>query len=450
MDDSEGSTSAIVEKRNTRSRTTSKKGLENLAMGKNNSISSEKTVNTQRKKSKVQKTNNKDTGSTKLQTKRPDKRKRNKEDAPVPKDNDKRVRFTKEKEDLVPAKDITAQTSTEEDTIRALISDACVEMMPRIMEKITSKKSSTQDNVVSEDSDEEDEEDSDSDAEYWGDHVHTISKNVGKLRTEAENRRRITTPSPVTNPPPYTPPADLLPALDEKLIKKVKKREYVDLTLCLPSFSPLDRQPVVTPAFDANGEPSWKVTSSTPRGKISTLSDWLVGWNTYVRCVNYFYPELARQLFYYQSEVTSMSRLYTFSSVMRYDQTFRTRLSNKEVIRWDYHDNELRSACLIPRPTNTIAADYTSTESTLSYNEPQDRRVQPFCAPQRAIPARAPMTTPFRSASIPSQPRRSSVCTYFNNGERCYYRNCRYDHRCRICQSPEHGESHCPSRHGEH
>ena len=60
----------------------------------------------------MQKTNNKDTGSTKLQTKRPDKRKRNKEDAPVPEYNDKRVRFTKEKEDLVPAKDITAQTST--------------------------------------------------------------------------------------------------------------------------------------------------------------------------------------------------------------------------------------------------------------------------------------------------------------------------------------------------
>ena len=104
-----------------------------------------------------------------------------------------------------------------------------------------------------------------------------------------------------------------------------------------------------------------------------------------------------------------MSRLYMFSSVMHYDQTFRTRLSNKEVIRWDYHDNELRSACLIPRPKNTKAADYTSTESRLSYNEPQDRRVQPFRAPQRAIPPRAPTTTPFRSASIPSQPTEEIV-----------------------------------------
>ena len=106
-------------------------------------------------------------------------------------------------------------------------------------------------------------EDSDSDADYLGDHVKTISENVGKLRTEADNRRRIITPSPINNPPPHTPSADLLPALDEKVIKKVKKREYIDLALCLPSFPPHDRQPVVTPAVDPSGEPSWKITSST-------------------------------------------------------------------------------------------------------------------------------------------------------------------------------------------
>lgn len=170
------------------------------------------------------------------------------------------------------------------------------------------------------------------------------------LFIEKDDDKKILTAAP--------PPADLLPAIDEKVVRKIKRGEFVDFTLCMPSFGCQERHPIVTPTVNSNGDPAWRVGSSSPRGKITFFSDWLVAWNTYVRCVTYFFPELVRQLFFYQSDITNMTRLYTFSSVMMFDRASRTRVLNKDVQRWDYHDLELRSAYLIslPRKTTTTPA----------------------------------------------------------------------------------------------
>ena len=164
-----------------------------------------------------------------------------------------------------------------------------------------------------------------------------------------------------------------------------------------------------------------------------------------------------------------MSRLYTFSSVLIFDRAFRTRVSNKEVQRWDYHDHELRSAYLIQLPRRSGAAvSEDSRGASLCWNcglsghyasrcprtvqrpvtEPGDSQV-PFRAPQRYSATRPATGSPStRSANIPRLQRRR-VCEYWNTEGGCAYQICRFDHRCNICQSQEHTALHCPTRHGE-
>jgi hypothetical protein len=398
------------------------------------------------------------------QEKSDDQRKQNKKTGPK---SQKRVHF--DAEQLVPALDVAKETpkkkgkSSDPQVIQEIVAKVCTDVVPEIVSSLINQRQQRYANERNVDQEDEGEDGSNSDGD------DSASDNEEHLRSLAlQSVTRPRTPHS-TFGSTSTLPADLLPAVDGKVIRKVKRGEFVDLTLCLPNFRPHERLPVVTPTLNEYGDPSWKVSSSSPRGKIRSFSDWLVAWNNYFRCVTYFFPELARQLFFHQSEITNMERMFTFESVMIYDQTFRTRIATKEILRWDFHDNEVRSAWLIPRPRQSTSTSPRSEvicwscgqSGHLSTRCPrasiresrafeQDVSRPPFLAPQRPTGTSTTSSnyTP-RSATIPRL-RGSSACLYWNSERGCSYQNCRFDHRCDICRSRDHNSVHCPGRHDGH
>ena len=434
-----------------RTRTTSQKALQNLAQDAGAKTTKKTTTKSgQKRKNPNQKA--------------PSKRRRvpdTAEDTTISADN---VRASGEQNVQISASDV-----------QAMVTEAMNKMVPEIVNRALQQGNSaaqrSPDSAIEGSDSDEDEEESNDDEEDDddGDEVEFVKEQ--ELRKRALASRRAATsvarvarvhPSPVQQ----ILPADLLPAVDAKVIKKIKKGEFVDLSLCLPTLSPHNKVPIMTPTINSDGDPAWKVDSSVPRGKIRNFSDWVLAWNNYVRCVSYFYPELTRQLLYHQSDVTSLCRHNTFASVMLYEQAYRTRIANKEVMRWDYHDNEIRSACLVAlsrtphSTTHQSSASFdkeggcwscgesghfastcptgtqTSTGQTVRESRP------PFRAPLR--PTGRPATATPRSAVIP--PRRNA-CKFWNTETGCTYQICRFDHRCSICQASVHTALHCPRRH---
>ena len=397
-------------------------------------------------------------------TSKPKKRKEKAPPAKVPaaKKGKKQGTSTADNTALIPAEEVTnsagadqTQSKSSDNNMQKLVEEACARLIPSIVtnvlqntrqlesqtEELDTPSASDQDGSESEDEVEED---------LWA--------------TALTSRRQQAAVTLMPHVP--SQPADLLPALDAKVIRKIKKGEFVDLSLCLPSFSPQAKAPLVSAAVNSNGDPAWRLESSIARGKIRDFSDWMVAWNS--RCASFFYPVMSRQFLFYQSEITNLFRFNTFSSVLAYDQAFRTRISSKEVLRWDYHDNELRSALLIPlavkanssRPEVhcwsckqaghvTTNCPWRSGTAAREYGDDPDSS-PPFRAPQQPAPpptnASSNQTT--RSAAIPPQRTGArDVCHFWNSLRGCSFKNCRFEHRCEKCRSRQHTLVFCPQRH---
>ena len=364
------------------------------------------------------------------------KSKRKQTDKPVkapPKKTGKKQKGTEKGTQLIQASDVHANTDNNSEqsgkTVQELVEEACAKIIPNIVTQVLNHNPPANTENTGDITTVSDDEDSGSETDY--DEEEDLRSNALASRKRAVSSTFNTVAS--LGP---SQPADLLPALDAKVIKKIKKGEFIDLALCLPSFSPEARLPIVTPTINSDGDPAWKLDTSTGRGKIRDFSDWMVAWNAFSRCLSYYFPVLSRQIQFYQSEITNLSRLYTFSSILSYDKAFRTRVSNKEVLRWDYHDNELRSALLIPLPQRVVQASCFTEETNTS----------PFRAPQRSSPGNPPSQPPLppRSATIP--PRNKPVCHFWNSVKGCSFRNCRFEHRCEWCQAREHNILFCPRR----
>ena len=398
------------------------------------------------------------------------KAKRKQKEAPAtakapPKKRGNKPSKTKKNASLVPAGQVgkdnittpdATQSTSGEKSVEELVRDACVRLIPSI---VTNVMNSTQHSET------EDAESVDFTADSDED-MSDPSDVEDNLRTAALASRRQ------RDSVPYVPaqPADLLPALDAKIVRKIKKGEFIDLALCLPSFSPHSKAPVVTPTVNSNGDPAWRLESSVGRGKIRDFSDWMVAWNAFSRCASYYFPAMTRQFLFYQSEITNLARLNNFGSVLSYDQAFRTRIANKEVLRWDYHDNELRSALLVSLTTRTTSPrtevhcwscrqpGHVATNcpwrsnptSTRDNNPAGDDPISPppFLAPQQPgfVNTNSIQTT--RSAAIPPQRTNTrDVCHFWNTVKGCAFKQCKFEHRCEKCKSRQHNLVFCPRRH---
>ena len=165
-----------------------------------------------------------------------------------------------------------------------------------------------------------------------------IDMDVVRLRNAALSSRQT------GRVPEHQWPADIIPAVQQKLLNQIKNGEFVEFNLLLPSHAPPLTHNYLVDIVDNNaGEPSISIGRAQPRAWINNFQAWLKVWNIYLRCLIHFHSHLITQFLYYQSQITQFASIYTFPAWSLYERSFRLRVASKAIARWDFDDVELRS-----------------------------------------------------------------------------------------------------------
>ena len=174
-----------------------------------------------------------------------------------------------------------------------------------------------------------------------------IDMDVIRLRDDALNSRQI------GRVPGHPWPADIIPAVQQKLLNQIQHGEFIEFNLLLPSHAPpLTDNYLVDIVDDNTGEPSISIDRAQSRAKIFNFQSRLKAWNIYLRCLVHFHSHLITQLLYYQSQITQFTPIYPFQTWSLYDRLFRLRVASKAIARWDFDDVELRSQHLVTAQSN--------------------------------------------------------------------------------------------------
>ena len=126
--------------------------------------------------------------------------------------------------------------------------------------------------------------------------------------------------------------ADIIPAVQQRLLHQIQNGEFVEFHLLLPSHAPPLTNNYLVDLVDNNaGEHSISIGKTHSRVKIANFQSWLKAWNIYLRCMIHFHSHLTTQLLYYQSQITTFASIYTFQSWSLYDRSFRLQLASKAI-----------------------------------------------------------------------------------------------------------------------
>ena len=305
-------------------------------------------------------------------------------------------------------------------------------------------------------------------------HMAGLSQNINSNSDQHSSRRIQANTNPMDElptPPPIGPslesasgsdtPSQFLPALPGKVIDQIRNRNFdINFELLLPSPTP-QADEYEMKISDAHETASNPVVSLIPRKstriKITSFPTWLTAWNNFIRATNYYHPQLTSQLLFYQSRISFYATQYDFTRVYAYDQMFRARITHSARystaaiplprLRWDRQDEELFNNHLrnAPRPnSNQNARTSSASNNAICFNCQTPGHLRPDCPYDRqssstnvdvtsARPAQPNVHTSNQALGQPFRaPQR--VCSFFNNGDQCTDRNCRFRHACRLCR----------------
>ena len=249
-------------------------------------------------------------------------------------------------------------TSMTPESVHNIVADAMVHLVPRIVDQVLADKRNVRETKV--------------------DTERKQSNSESSSEDDDESHMERTSKKPSHH-------SDAPPCIDPKVVRKIRRGDFVDFTLLLPSRD--DESCPGGTSRAKTGEPAFEGTSP-PKRKMTCFTDWLVAWNSYIRCLTHFYPQMAPQLIFYQTEITNFTYKYTFLSILCYDHLYRTRVAARIIHRWDVLDRELRSACLIPIVQDDLncgdTPSMTSHQVVTCWNCEEVGHNGTYCPSQRA------------------------------------------------------------------
>ena len=102
----------------------------------------------------------------------------------------------------------------------------------------------------------------------------------------------------------------MLPAIPAKVRDQIKKGEFVNFNLLLPSSAQLTNDDYTIKIAQGSGDTSLSlIPHHQVRPKIRT-SEWHTAWNNFIRCASYYHPHLANQFLYYQTMIRFFFLVY--------------------------------------------------------------------------------------------------------------------------------------------
>ena len=242
----------------------------------------------------------------------------------------------------------------------------------------------------------------------------------------------------------HTQGSSTLPPIPDRLKGRIKRGEYIDLSLLL--------QVNLTKAGERNGRRSDSTARPTTahHASITDFDSWMEAWSLYAAVLSSLHPHLAPRLFHYQHFLTLKSRTFQTKAWLRYDAEFRLKLAANSSWHFETVDTELWASC--------FAADGLATASSTSQACFSCGSTSHFYAacPQRRLSTTRAATGPKQDNTRPlgtSREQPSSApsgdqqepCYIFNDKGRCFRgQRCPYSHLCTHCGG-QHAKRGCPN-----
>ena len=206
--------------------------------------------------------------------------------------------------------------------------------------------------------------------------------------------------------------------LDQSLIEKIQKGEYVELEKLLQKPEHLrveneDRQVLV----NKDGQQYW-VLYKSKENKITGVKKWEQAFRVYAAVYCQVNPHRSAEIWQYVDIINNIAQKFPWEKVARYDYIFRHLMQQK--------------------PNRSWAKTYTQSWTLeLNGNEKTEINRQ-----GRQI---SNSNHPGATGSW-----KDNCCWKYNRGNCPYGRNCRFEHRCTFCGAYGHPSHMCEKKNGYH
>ena len=234
--------------------------------------------------------------------------------------------------------------------------------------------------------------------------------------------------------------SEALPVVPARLVKKISRGEFVDMSELLKDNMELERRRAAY-----GGEPSQgQLAGRTGRREIPDIMSWLHSFSLYAAIMCEHHPKKTREMWAYQATMIAEARRCGGRGWLLYDAAFRQQAAaatNLERVDFSRINQSLYATTFLAYGgrgqfcTTCMQPDHTAEECALH--------------PNRALPVVRVSEEPAERRPRPTEARRGKgagkrPCFGWNDGQ-CPYQYCKYDHVCARCHGNHRREA-CRSR----
>ena len=208
-----------------------------------------------------------------------------------------------------------------------------------------------------------------------------------------------------------------LPPIPQKLVKRIRSSEYVEMEELLPEVCTRD---------DAEPEAKRRCSRRSP-----DIFTWLQCFGVYTSVCGAQFPELIPELMAYMGTIIRVNREYTGSEWAKYDMLFRKHAALRRETRWSVINPTIYARCFTAATRNPPRCE-VCLASTHDTRECSQRDVDEGDIEGRLRNMERTIQ------NLPPLPPRNviqfsgEVCRKWNKGE-CRYAYCRHTHICSSC-----------------
>ena len=206
--------------------------------------------------------------------------------------------------------------------------------------------------------------------------------------------------------------------IDNTLIQKIEKGEYVDLEKLLPRDKVIHNDGHLQMIqSEGNRYMHLKPVTDKDPPVINTLCRWEQAFEIYATIHTAAHPNRSSELFKHMYNIRSAASTFTWDNIYNYDITFRRLMVRYPDQNWG----------VIYQQGWTLLLKDKMGHNNNSHN--------------------------FQSFSGKKKPRfgsanRDKICWKFNKGKCPHGSNCRFEHKCLGCMKTDHGYNVCSSKRG--
>ena len=202
--------------------------------------------------------------------------------------------------------------------------------------------------------------------------------------------------------------------LDEQMISKIRKGEYVDFSKLLPRDKiVVEEDHRLQPIF-RDGQVFWQTPNDAPG--IYNFNKWEQAFRVYSRVYSNYHPYRVSELIQYANDIHTASLTFTWENVYTYDKEFRLHIAKHPMRSW---------SVILQHAWNLRMKDRIGNQSSGGHFDAQHNKEGRH-----------------NGAGL-SQSRQKETCKHYNKGRCSFGNTCKYEHRCAYCFKLGHGALVC-------